>query len=1115
MLQPSAGIDFRRSNTIIGLKSLILIASICSIAASAQYDHELTFQNMDKLGLFPNDFVNDIEMDDRGVLWIATNNGLCRYDSPNSVKVFNKGDIGIESDLIRVLESGSDSTLWIGTLLGGVTHYNYVTHESKTYNELESSRLSNNEVLALAEISPEEIWIGNEGGLDVLFPAEDSIYNFMSKGDSVQRIEGAILSIFVDDKGWRWLTTWDHGLYLYLPDESGLHDRASFRQILLPEFEGSSNVWKILQHDSNHYWLATHSGGLGYMSIPSEASLSKNNQDWVPKFEFYTTDDTDISLNYLTDLEYDSKGNLWISTSNGLNILPKEQIDSMGLKKPDSQYKLDFHTSYHRPQITTSLNDNNITSLFLDKRDLLWIGTSSGLNQFNELNNRFTPTFLADITGQPTLSADRVNTMTMIDQRTLLLGTSVNGFIGYNVETGGAIDLPPYADSFKEARIASLHQHGEHDLYVGTATGVFKVSLIVPYSITKYDLISGLEPERKPSFYVSSVLKDSQGRLWAGSESGLFLIDESDHSWKRKTLEGSVNKLFEDSEGNIWFTSYRGIKRILPGNGIDNIIVYLKGDTEDVDAITSNHSINVAEYEKKLYFGTVNGMFIYDLTTEQFMDFNKNAIQSVVNNLTITPEGILWAGSANGILRYDLNTDNSKLYVERDGIQLSSIRSDACLSGPNGQVFVGCHGGFLRLNEADWDQKTVNPEVFINSIRTTDEQGNVKIHRGLQNDHIDIDPNNISLEFRFVSNNYSQPRYNTFGYRLDGFEMDEWNYTTDEKVSYTNLDPGEYVFHIKTAATDETWPEEYKSLKIVVQPKFVETNLFKLLVLLATVGLMYLIVTYYNRATRDRNEILQKFNESLRKRDVKMRELVDQLDKSNKDLTRSNKELAQYAYITSHDLQEPLRTVGAFAGLLDSKTKALGDPEIREISGFIQNGVSRMSSLIKSLLSYSLLDKDTDLYENVDLTELVEGKTLGLAEYIRQHNAKVLIGSLPTIMCLKEQIGTVFYNLILNGIKFNKSENPTISIEAQEHDDHWQCNVSDNGIGIPEEHQKKIFEIFTRLHLKEEYEGTGIGLAVCNKIINNHQGTLSLQSKKGEGSTFSFTISKHLNSPEA
>ena len=246
-----------------------------------------------------------------------------------------------------------------------------------------------------------------------------------------------------------------------------------------------------------------------------------------------------------------------------------------------------------------------------------------------------------------------------------------------------------------------------------------------------------------------------------------------------------------------------------------------------------------------------------------------------------------------------------------------------------------------------------------------------------------------------------------------------------------------------------------------------------------------------------------------------MRELVDQLDKSNKDLTRSNKELAQYAYITSHDLQEPLRTVGAFAGLLDTKTKALGDPEIREISGFIQNGVSRMSSLIKSLLSYSLLDKDTDLYENVDLTELVEGKTLGLAEYIRQHNAKVLIGSLPTIMCLKEQIGTVFYNLILNGIKFNKSENPTISIEAQEHDDHWQCNVSDNGIGIPEEHQKKIFEIFTRLHLKEEYEGTGIGLAVCNKIINNHQGTLSLQSKKGEGSTFSFTISKHLNSPEA
>ena len=1094
---------------------LILLSWTVPIVASAQFDYELTFQDMDKLGLLPDNFISAMEMDDHGVLWIATNDGLCRYDSPNSVSVFRKGDIGIESDIIRTLENGSDSTLWIGTTFGGVTSYNYFTDESKTYLDTGSgsNRLSDNEILSLAEVSPEEIWIGSERGLDVLFPAEDSIYSFNSANNSGTMIEGSILNIFVDQRSWIWISTWGHGLYLYLPDPSGRHDRGSFRQILIPGFDGASNIWDIEQHDSHHYWLATHNGGLGYMSVPDGGSIAQNKQEWSPKFEFYTTKETNLTLNYLTDLAYDNDNNLWISTNNGLNILTKEQIDSIEWKKPDSQNTIKFYSYYHRPQITTSLNNNNITSLLVDKQGLVWIGSSSGINQYNELNNRFRPELLKDIVGKEYVSSDRVNVMTMIDQTTLLLGTSENGLITYDVSTKQSATPPPFLPRFGNSRITSLYRHGDQELYIGTETGVFRISLSAPYSIVEYDLVneSGLPQDRKAAFFVTAILRDSEDRLWAGSESGLFLIDESANTWRKRDIDGSVTKLFEDSENNIWYTSYRGVNRISAGDDIDQMTTYMNGQSEETEAISSNHVFNVAEYKERLYFGSVRGLFVYDLKEQKFKDFDDPDIHTVINNLAISPQGILWTSSTTGITRYDLNTGIYKVFAERDGIQLSTIRSDACLLGPDGQVYFGCHGGFLSIDDSDWDEGTIMPEVYITQVSATNDKGDVKVYRSLNQEHIEIAPNEYAVEINFFSNNYSHPRANTFAHRLEGFQNADWYYTTDEKISYTNLDPGEYEFHIKTADVDGVWPEDYQSLKLTVKAKFIETTLFKVLTFLGVIALMYLITTSLVRATRKRNNLLNEYNQTLEKRDVQMQELVGKLDKSNKDLTRSNKELAQYAYITSHDLQEPLRTVGAFAGLLKLKTEQINDPEIKEISEFIQDGVARMSSLIKSLLGYSLIDKGADHFERVDLNELVRGKILGLNEYIKQRNAEVIIDQLPTIVCLKEQIGTVFYNLILNGIKFNKSAKPTVTIDVSEHDEHWQFNVSDNGIGIPEEYQKKIFEIFTRLHLKEEYEGTGIGLAICNKIIGNHQGTISLKSNEEEGSRFSFTVSKGLS----
>jgi len=162
---------------------------------------------MDKLGNLSNNYVNDIAQDSLGLIWVATTDGLCRYDDEDEIKVFKKGDIGLESDIIRTLETGSDQSLWIGTTFGGITRYNVLSNTSVTYttDDRRKTRLSNSEVLSAAEVSPSEIWVGTEDGLDVIYPEQDSIFNFNVIKDQLGIKGAAILDIYVDQNDWIWI----------------------------------------------------------------------------------------------------------------------------------------------------------------------------------------------------------------------------------------------------------------------------------------------------------------------------------------------------------------------------------------------------------------------------------------------------------------------------------------------------------------------------------------------------------------------------------------------------------------------------------------------------------------------------------------------------------------------------------------------------------------------------------------------------------------------------------------------------------------------------------------------------------------------------------------------
>jgi PAS domain S-box-containing protein len=237
------------------------------------------------------------------------------------------------------------------------------------------------------------------------------------------------------------------------------------------------------------------------------------------------------------------------------------------------------------------------------------------------------------------------------------------------------------------------------------------------------------------------------------------------------------------------------------------------------------------------------------------------------------------------------------------------------------------------------------------------------------------------------------------------------------------------------------------------------------------------------------------------------REAEAALNRHMDELARSNRELEQFAYVTSHDLSEPLRSVAGFSHLLVEEAGDRLDETSKEFLGFVVEGIERMQVLIADLLTYSRAGRGDLRVVPVDLGD-VAGRVCGsLARNIEETGAKLTVGDLPTVAGDDQQLEQVLQNLVANAIKFRRSGTaPVIEIAASRGTDGWEVAVSDNGIGIEPRHRERIFQMFQRLHTRDEYEGTGIGLALCKKAIERHGGTIHVETAPGGGSRFVFTL---------
>ncbi|MBL8266187.1 MHYT domain-containing protein [Steroidobacter sp.] len=231
-----------------------------------------------------------------------------------------------------------------------------------------------------------------------------------------------------------------------------------------------------------------------------------------------------------------------------------------------------------------------------------------------------------------------------------------------------------------------------------------------------------------------------------------------------------------------------------------------------------------------------------------------------------------------------------------------------------------------------------------------------------------------------------------------------------------------------------------------------------------------------------------------------------EIARNAEDLARSNAELEQFAYVASHDLQEPLRMVASFTQLLARRYQGKLDTEADEYIHFAVDGAQRMQTLILDLLSYARLSTKGQSPQHIDTAELCETAITQLRQSIQDKNAVVTFDPLPVVLGYGTQLTQLFQNLISNGLKYCNSQQPEVHVSVAPDGDHWVFSVRDNGIGIEPQYFDRIFQMFKRLHTREQYSGTGIGLALCKKIVARHRGRIWVESQPGTGSKFLFTI---------
>jgi PAS domain S-box-containing protein len=737
-----------------------------------------------------NNLVRAMIADQSGDLWIGTwGGGLNQYDAEKDtfIRYRYKPDVphSLSHDIVRTVYEDRAGTIWVGTMRGldkldrennQFTHYQYDPDDPNS--------LSNNIVWSIMEDRTGFLWVGTEGGLNRFDPKTERFIHYRHNPDDPSSLShNTVRSIYEDSSGILWAGTLG-GLCRLNPDRTRItryqHD------VNDPQTLSHNIVDSVYEDRSGRLWVGTWGGGLNRFDRET-ASFTH--------YRHYATDPYSLSADTVWHIYESKQGMLWIATDGGISIL-------------DGQAKPFYHYRF-LPGNPDNLSNNSVQALYASRSGILWVGTGgAGINKFDPQTEKFTH-YLNDPSDPDSLNDDTVKAICEDRLGIIWVGTRGKGLIKFDPNTGST----------------SIYRHDAGDSHSLSNNSVVRI------------------------------YEDETGTLWVGTwGGGLNAFDRKSEQFTRyqhdpkgpnSLSHNSVSTVFEDRAGVLWIGTMGGLNKL---ERETKTFTHYKNVPTDPQSLVADSVMSI--YEDRtgtLWIGTMKGIDKFDRQNNRFTHYTtKNGLPSdSIWGILEDEQGRLWLSTANGLSRFDPRTEKFRNYSVNDGLQSNTFFLYSAYSkSKSGEMFFGGPNGFNAFYPDQIVDNPHPPPVLITDFQLANKPVPIGADSILQKSILETDKLVLSyrdrvFSFEFAALNYRAPEKNRYKYKLEGFDK-EWTETTGKRrfVTYTNLDPGDYVFRAIGSNNDGVWNEEGAAVRITVTPPWWETIWLRISMVVAAIGLL-------------------------------------------------------------------------------------------------------------------------------------------------------------------------------------------------------------------------------------------------------------------------------------